>query len=1832
MAHQDDKRILEGLSDFDWETALEEWDKSAAPNEPEASKPVAASPPVSASPASSSAPVAISSAPPQARGGLSQLFARDSAPPRRPSGVPDPATLPRLEDEDDASAHSEQTRVAAPFSSIQREVEDFLASAREAEDRRASMPPPATHTSAPPSWADEDEDQDSKVTAFATREQLESIDEETSLRPAISLPPTSAPPISLARPAPPPIPVAAPPASLPPPSSLPRRSSLPPPLPTSEPVDARRASAPPLPSYEPLDGRRPSASAPPPLPRLIEDEEEDDDDLPAPPKPKPAAPAREVNAFLGSERPAPAWLDAEAQEAHRERAEWLEEEARASEDPVVQARGLLAVSELRALIGDHAQAQALAAEARGLAPSLALAWRQARQLDVLDADGLVEALDAEVPHAPTPAAQAHAALLAGDVLRAEGELEGAVERWTRAASADPADRRGELLRAVTAIGRGEPQAPTASLSGDGTLARGVNTALRLRGAERAGAPIVHVPINDGLRRARLAWGTAEIAGVVQAIAAVAEDPALKNAAHWLTAAVGAVHPTTRRQAAGLLAALVSDGEAAARRPLAARGFELGEPSFVTTAREGDTTLSGAEQAVLARLLDKDALPPGGALADETLAPLDDALHARSASGPTGERSRSNIVSGEPRTRHETTLGRLLAQKADVTAIDAALATIGEPRSPSVAGVAIEAAARAARWDEIGTTLGALPSDDERSFARHVAAALFAERAGKTSQAKVAWQDAIAAGATGDGMARASIEEGEGSEQALARALLQVAEAMPQGPAAAILRLEAVARGALDEEETKAALEEAHRAAEQLPIASYLAEFAGRRNGDVEEVLRWIQERRTNASDAFEDALDAVREAFLVADRDPEIASARLEQAHLARPDDAALRELYERLATEPPTDRGAWREKRAEAASGATRAMLFTEAALEYERAGDAAAALRTARAAAQAGDRGFSTIVERRAEIASGDVTRLTEELIEIAKTADDEATRRDAYERLADVDLVGRKDAAAALLWHQAILEGTPTHRASLRYVEHALTSEGRDEELEPIFEQIALALDGTGGGEVTGHAQLAARLRLRRFAAQGAFVPGALGGPSNWERTLELAKLAKLAAAQPEPSLWAIRALNGHARLAKDDETFLSTTLSLLERTQRPSERATLALRASEAAARLENHDEARRLLELAASEDPGDVVTWGLLAEVRQMRGELRLGAEACESLARASVVAEHQLLAWYEAARLWLDELDDAERGMSALEQCAEIDVGHADVAARLSALYAARNLDAELARLLERRLSKIDDEGERVALEVELARALLEMGEIAKAKEALESALGKQPDHTTALDAMADLCTREGDWAGAEHAWVRLARLLPSAEEQRVIYERLGEIYAVHTVNLSRAEVAYKEVLKRAPEGTVDAPTLEKLVDIYRRQGDAPNAAAIQQDLVAASDEPDVRLSRLIALAQIHETVARDARRAEQTFEAARKEFPTSVLALRAMAEFYLRQRQMPAMQILLDRAAGDARRAFAAGRFVPALFEVLHAAYELRGRQDGARVVAATLAAVTGPASGRPAPIAGGEARAADPRLDDVLAPELISPALRMLLSRAGDALDAVSAVDLRALRAVPLPPGSPLAHTVGAIATVVGLGALQIYVSPQLGRVAIPLASNPPVLLVGEPLVGAPEERVRAFVVMRALKMILSQASFLLRSAAPDVANHVAALFTTFNPTFTPQRVDLAKVHELARRIGPALPRNIDPTVGVIALEAAGNVGPDAIQLGPMTAAWANRVALLAVGDPSAALEGIAWAHGESGVPTDVEARASWIADNAEARELMTFSVTDAFAEARTRLGLDR
>jgi hypothetical protein len=133
------------------------------------------------------------------------------------------------------------------------------------------------------------------------------------------------------------------------------------------------------------------------------------------------------------------------------------------------------------------------------------------------------------------------------------------------------------------------------------------------------------------------------------------------------------------------------------------------------------------------------------------------------------------------------------------------------------------------------------------------------------------------------------------------------------------------------------------------------------------------------------------------------------------------------------------------------------------------------------------------------------------------------------------------------------------------------------------------------------------------------------------------------------------------------------------------------------------------------------------------------------------------------------------------------------------------------------------------------------------------------------------------------------------------------------------------------------------------------------------------------------------------------------------------------------------------------------------------------------------------------------------------------------------------------------------------------------------------------------------------------------------VAAWLKCFNPTWQPQGIPIAALNAAGVRIRAVLPRNLDPDVGTIALEVAGSTAAHAALLGSAAVAWANRTALLATGDTNSALHAIAASGGiAGGAPADPEQRKVWLSRTAEARDLIAFGVSDAFVEARMKLGL--
>jgi tetratricopeptide (TPR) repeat protein len=1509
--------------------------------------------------------------------------------------------------------------------------------------------------------------------------------------------------------------------------------------------------------------------------------------------------------------------DTDRRDAWIERAEWLKAEAEALGDKTARARALMVVAELYAQAGEEETARTIAREARDTAPTLPLAGVALRGLLVRDSDfrAALDAAESEMRTAASPEARVHAALMGAELSRIKlGEQEIAQKRLDVALRVMPTDPRAHLQRFAEALAAGavpvRPKLADAPALEPLFTALAQVTALRTPSA-KASPPATSV--EEGFGRARAAFSAGDTQAALSHLDVLSQSGELGAGAGWLHASLAAGRAETRKAALASLDRVARGSHAdLARRTMVALALEAGELEAArkTVAEPGGAAFTPADRLAIAALAGapgEELAPWLMALDEPAYAPLVSAALAAGSAPSEPDRKLEHV--GEAPWPSLQRAGRALARSALTGAVDdlfLAQDHLSSDVPESGLARALGSELDLARGDLERIAVMVALAGEERGAQGALAAAMVAELAGDDERAKAQLDAAREAEPSNEAAARIRAAHASGAEAA--KILHEHAQSL-EGERAAPMLLEAAVRLANDGdvESAEAAYQRAHEVDPGGALAPFLAERAARRASERERLLDWLRRRREASDDLLEQAHDLVREALLLAEEEQTAAASLLAEASRARPTDHGLRELYERLSPDALPDRAAWRAERAAEAQGSEAARLALEAALELERAGDLEGAHAAIKRALEAGDALLAPLCQQRLAIAGQGTQDLIDSLLPKAREAADKQARFEIYELLAELDERGRGDLASGLLWRRSILEEEPQHLPTLRRVASDLVSMGRDDELEPIALEIAKAV---GGSESVAHAMLSARLRLRA---------------GTWDDMREPVRVA----ARHEPkTLWVLRQLSAHARVEGQHAEAARVDRELMDRVDRPNEIAALALRASYSARAAGQDEVAGALLASAAESVPNHLLVNLELAHVREALGDVSGAAEALEQAASAAATDAERARALYGAAVIWGDQASDPERSRHDLEAVAAIDPAYADVFERLRTIYTASGARAELAALLESRLERVSDPTERVEMEVLRGRALADVGDAEAAKRALKAALDASPEHVEALQAYADVCASDGDWSGAEEAWIHLARLIQDQEQQIAIWRKLGDLYLGEVSgvepNLGRARISYLEILKRRPE---DEGAREKLVEILQQEGNVEQALSEQQSLLEAAATPELKCKRNIGLARIYEASG-DLKKAEAVLVAARKNYPKDEGALGALASYYGRNNQAPAAQVLLDRALTDARRALTTGRFEPYLFATVATVAELRGNAEAARCARSAVAAL----EGAPAAMAGAGADAGDPELDDLLAPEIMTPAFRDLLRASGPLLDTAYAYDLGSIRAAPLQGMDGLVTAVEGIAASYRLGGLEVLHSPVLGSVVLPVSAHPPTIVIGQGVIAQGREDVFTFLVHRALKVIQANACVLARTAPIDLAPLLAAFLKALNPGYTPQGIDAGKLTDAYGKVSRAMPPRSDAQLSVLAADVAGTVGNRASTLGTAVNGWGSRAALLALGDPNVALTAIAWAGGNTNQPpAAAKDRTTWVGRNAEARELIVFAVSDAYAEARVRAGLE-
>jgi tetratricopeptide (TPR) repeat protein len=1005
-------------------------------------------------------------------------------------------------------------------------------------------------------------------------------------------------------------------------------------------------------------------------------------------------------------------------------------------------------------------------------------------------------------------------------------------------------------------------------------------------------------------------------------------------------------------------------------------------------------------------------------------------------------------------------------------------------------------------------------------------------------------------------------------------------------------------------------EEAWRADPELPWAADLAEVAARMRGDRASIGRWLSRQRERSEGSAEAALSSIREARFLALTEPALAAERLRQ--LQRPErlDLALREQIEALEPGSVSERVEFRWSAAAQASARGRERLLAEVSeLEH--------AQGNTRAAVQAARELSSRLGRLRVEAWARDPEDLAwlsaEWGRELDQLQDDPAASIELLERLARLDRE-RGAGDRARIWRQRLLEQGSVPVATLRFLVAESMLAGSEGELERCAARLAEQL---GDRDAQAQLFLAARLRIDR------------GGLA------DSGELAERATAQAVAPLWGLRSSSALARSAGDDRRQLAHSRELRERARQPLDAATLSLRAAEAAGRLNELEVALAELERAIEIAPEHLVVLSMRAELLERQGRAAEAAEAFETLAATSQCQPWRVEALYRAALLWLDRLEDRERAIAALEEAAAVGLPHAGVQERLRALRPAGvpESDAPAAGL--------DAETPELARALELRAA----GQIAEARAALDPLLARRSDHVEALHLSAALLLDSGEPKAAERRWRQIEALpLPRSQRLRVL-RALAGLYERALADPERARRVYREILA---EDVEDDATRRKLVKsasdaLQLRQplsdGSAARAEpfphelaalrqeAIQQqrELMLRAADDDQRRQTLLELVPLLEHNAEAQREAETLLEQAHRTWPDNPQVLAAQVEHYRRLGNANTARVLIERAVHGARNAVLAGRLEPALFRTLEQAARLGGDAEGSRLAQAALAAL----EARTLRLAGAGARAGQQRFDDLIAPAPLSSGFRRLLYGAGAAIERAYAADPSSMNLTPMPQSQ--AAQVRSVAAAFGVQELRVAISDEVGCDCISLYGSPTLIVFGRALLAHENPRFRDFLLLRSLKIAQVNAWALSRMSATELWSAVVGFLACFSPPWRAEGQDAQRLVTARNRIRPHVTATLNRELTAMTAALTSNIVPQAAQLGDALWRWASRVALFGVGELGVALDGLAAAAtGRPALPKDLEGRIRWIAGSSSARDLVGYSISEAYTEARRRAGL--
>ena len=286
------------------------------------------------------------------------------------------------------------------------------------------------------------------------------------------------------------------------------------------------------------------------------------------------------------------------------------------------------------------------------------------------------------------------------------------------------------------------------------------------------------------------------------------------------------------------------------------------------------------------------------------------------------------------------------------------------------------------------------------------------------------------------------------------------------------------------------------------------------------------------------------------------------------------------------------------------------------------------------------------------------------------------------------------------------------------------------------------------------------------------------------------------------------------------------------------------------KLGQSDRAIKNLEKALELDPNHAPSLRLMSTVYE--GEQNF-EDAYEAMIRLvpQVGGDERVQLLVEIGRLAKSELDDPYRAIDAYEDANRQRPGDRDILQALLQLYRHSRQGPRAVEILEELVRIEQDEKARVRLNQTLGEVWRdELKNDSRSVQYFNAALDLDPGFVKAFEAIEQMLSSAGNWAGLEENYIGMIKRLPQADPRgmkSVLWKNLGDLYRFKLRNLEGATQAYTVLAKGQPD---NVEILEVLADLLgKNPGAVDDAILTWQRLVQLNPEKMTRpLHELVRL------------------------------------------------------------------------------------------------------------------------------------------------------------------------------------------------------------------------------------------------------------------------------------------------------------------------------------------------------------------------------------------------